>query len=275
MSRYALEWAKRQGDLDSIAKLALVLLADDAEGRDHKGRINLHELAKLIPSTVDGAESALDRLTSGQLAKYETSASPGGLTRVTYELLVPSNWGASFGGKRPSRTVGRVEEPTAVYRFYDEDGVLLYVGIANGPSGRFDQHAKTKAWWLDVRTREITWYEDRRAAEVEEDRAIIVEQPKYNVRGSATTCAGASRVRYVFKDSRQAKAHQLAERIINDIQAGEFDDCPVPEAQDLALRYSVDAVLAEQAGKILVRGGYVHLGFNRLVLGSGVWSWRR
>lgn len=282
MSRYALEWAKRQESTDPIAKLALVLLADDAEGKYHKGTMSLRELAKLICSTEGIVESGLEQLRADGFAKYETFVGPGfagkvGQTKLRYELLVPDRWSTSFGGKRPSRTSEPTDEPTAVYRFYDADGVLLYVGIANDPEGRFVQHSKVQRWWIDVCTREVTWYDDRRTAEVEEDRAILVEAPKYNVRGVEWSARnnGPSRARYIVKNGRYERAHHLAAQIINDIQAGAFDDGPIPEAEDLAERYGADVGLAGAAAQILIKGGYIHLGFNRLHLGSGVWAWPR
>lgn len=78
------------------------------------------------------------------------------------------------------------EAPTAVYRFYDGAGTLLYVGIAIDPDVRHDAHAREKAWWRDVdhrRTR-IAWCPDRYAAIDEENRAIETENPLYNVTGT-------------------------------------------------------------------------------------------
>ena len=40
----------------------------------------------------------------------------------------------------------------AVYRFYDDQDQLLYVGITHHPSVRWSQHRRDKVWWADVRT---------------------------------------------------------------------------------------------------------------------------
>ncbi|MEH0579041.1 GIY-YIG nuclease family protein [Streptomyces sp. B21-108] len=37
-------------------------------------------------------------------------------------------------------------ERTAVYRLYDEDERLLYVGVASDPRVRFKQHGRDKSW---------------------------------------------------------------------------------------------------------------------------------
>jgi excinuclease UvrABC nuclease subunit len=69
---------------------------------------------------------------------------------------------------------------TALYRFFDTRGRLLYVGIADMPGRRFAQHER-KEWWRDVIDINITWYKTRRAALDEEARAINYERPLHNV----------------------------------------------------------------------------------------------
>jgi predicted GIY-YIG superfamily endonuclease len=69
---------------------------------------------------------------------------------------------------------------TAVYRFYDRRGVLLYVGITNSPRHRFEQHAADKEWWPAVTGRTIEWCASRRAALEAEWFAIKNERPIHN-----------------------------------------------------------------------------------------------
>lgn len=73
---------------------------------------------------------------------------------------------------------------TAVYRFYQRPGVLLYVGITSVPEIRFRQHAATSEWWplADQALTEVVWRERRGLAEAEEICAIIVERPVFNIR---------------------------------------------------------------------------------------------
>lgn len=72
-------------------------------------------------------------------------------------------------------------EPHALYRFFDEDGALLYVGISVNPLGRWDQH-RAKTWWRDVRTATIEPCESREAALEAEMAAIRAESPEHNIR---------------------------------------------------------------------------------------------
>jgi prevent-host-death family protein len=69
---------------------------------------------------------------------------------------------------------------TALYRLYDEAGVLLYIGISHQPEVRFEQHAKFKEWWPQVVRREVEWFDDRPTAAAAEATAIRGEDPAHN-----------------------------------------------------------------------------------------------
>lgn len=74
----------------------------------------------------------------------------------------------------------------AVYRMFNLDGALLYVGISDDPKRRFAQHAHDKGWWYLVVRWTVEWYPDRASAAAEEARAIVDEAPAYNVAGVPT-----------------------------------------------------------------------------------------
>lgn len=71
---------------------------------------------------------------------------------------------------------------TALYRFYGKDDVLLYVGISDEPHRRRQEH-RDRAWWPEVVTQVIEWFDARERALHEELRAIRRERPKYNLAG--------------------------------------------------------------------------------------------
>lgn len=68
----------------------------------------------------------------------------------------------------------------AIYRLFDANHHLLYVGISNNPMYRFEQHAADKEWWREVSYYRAEWLEDRVLALTAETDAIWLEQPKYN-----------------------------------------------------------------------------------------------
>lgn len=78
--------------------------------------------------------------------------------------------------------VQRRVERTALYRFWDIQGRLLYVGITNSPDLRWAQHAADKPWWERVHHKQVcAWYPSRSRAEAAERMAIMCERPLYNV----------------------------------------------------------------------------------------------
>jgi len=72
------------------------------------------------------------------------------------------------------------DQPTALYRFYDSSGTLLYVGITNDPEARWRYHALTKAWWPTVVRKSVDWRPNRPDAERAEAAAIFTERPRHN-----------------------------------------------------------------------------------------------
>lgn len=76
------------------------------------------------------------------------------------------------------------DRATAVYRFFDKAGCLLYVGIAYDPAERWRHHATKAAWWKDAVDNTIDWYDTRAEAERAELAAIRYEKPLYNKVGS-------------------------------------------------------------------------------------------
>ena len=81
-------------------------------------------------------------------------------------------------------TVQAVEisgEPTALYRFYDQDDTLLYVGVSSNPAGRWVTHAAEKQWWPQVVRKTVVIYGSRIEAEIAEGIAIRSETPLHNI----------------------------------------------------------------------------------------------
>lgn len=78
--------------------------------------------------------------------------------------------------------------PVAVYRFYDQHGAILYVGVTAHLTSRFRSHSKTKAWWIDVdpdRT-VIEWHDSAAQASWRERTLIAELQPPMNSAGVTT-----------------------------------------------------------------------------------------
>ncbi|MFI8206844.1 MULTISPECIES: GIY-YIG nuclease family protein [unclassified Streptomyces] len=76
------------------------------------------------------------------------------------------------------------DHPTALYRFFDADGALLYVGITYDTEQRFASHRNSSPWWRDVASESIEWHDTRTLALAAESKAIKAERPRHNVSGS-------------------------------------------------------------------------------------------
>lgn len=84
------------------------------------------------------------------------------------------------------------DRATAVYRFFDGDNRLLYVGITFNLGGRFRAHERSSQWWASQRSVRVVWRDARAEALAEEAAAIQAEKPIFNVAG---TRAPTARVR--------------------------------------------------------------------------------
>lgn len=76
--------------------------------------------------------------------------------------------------------LGMHKKKTALYRHYNDQGELLYVGISLNPIRRVQQH-ENSAWWDEITRIEIERYENRRLALEAETAAIASEKPVHNV----------------------------------------------------------------------------------------------
>jgi predicted GIY-YIG superfamily endonuclease len=74
-----------------------------------------------------------------------------------------------------------VTKQTSVYRLFDADGDLLYVGIAGNPGRRFEQHRADKPWWGEVSRIDLEHWPTRQEAAEAESQAIREESPRYNI----------------------------------------------------------------------------------------------
>lgn len=70
---------------------------------------------------------------------------------------------------------------TAVYRLFNSDGVLLYVGVARNPAERMKFHQQFKKWWAEVSDTTEEWFDNRALALDAEAVAIREESPLYNI----------------------------------------------------------------------------------------------
>lgn len=143
-----------------------------------------------------------------------------------------------------------ISERTALYKLYDENDVLLYVGVTNNTAVRWAKHAADKPWWSDVSRQEITWHADRASALAAEKESIRAGQPRYN---SEHTSPAAPDV-----DSADWGYQAIADDLTARIERGEFiPGRPIPTVADLMVGYRVARQTVRSAVAVLVRNGLV------------------
>lgn len=103
---------------------------------------------------------------------------------------------------------------TAVYRFYDSENVLLYVGASGSPEKRWHGHA-AKPWWPDVKRNSMTWYPTKQEALAAETDAIQDEHPKHNIVHKSSP-GGPSKMELIevgeaYRSSREALRETMQE----------------------------------------------------------------
>lgn len=97
----------------------------------------------------------------------------------------------------------------SVYRYYDDIGLLLYVGITERGVVRNFEHSAFKDWWPFVVRQEVDHFDTRAEAAAEEKRLIRQYRPPYNVQHNA----GVREIREAYLALRRAQGRPPAEII--------------------------------------------------------------
>ena len=73
---------------------------------------------------------------------------------------------------------------TTLYRFYDDTGALLYVGISKHALRRLTEHQTGQPWWSEVARSTMEHFDTREEAAEAELVAIRTEGPLFNIAGA-------------------------------------------------------------------------------------------
>ena len=74
-----------------------------------------------------------------------------------------------------------VEETHILYRFYDDEERLLYIGVTVDPGKRMSAHCHGKSWWQSVHNITMQNFSSSSDLMCAEREAIKAEDPIYNV----------------------------------------------------------------------------------------------
>jgi len=70
---------------------------------------------------------------------------------------------------------------TSLYRHFEKDGTLLYVGISLNHVVRLSQHKAASPWFEKIATVTIEQFETRAEALKAETKAVVKEKPLHNI----------------------------------------------------------------------------------------------
>lgn len=140
----------------------------------------------------------------------------------------------------------------ALYRHYDADGVLLYVGITNDPGKRWNQHRGDKAWWEEVKLTRLEHFASRPEVLAAEKRAISDERPRWNIANNAGGRAYWQRV----EDAVQSFVEDLP-ILYPILLEGLTEGCrkAYVAAFEREIQLLVDCEAYERAGKVVTEPG--------------------
>lgn len=101
--------------------------------------------------------------------------------------------------RRPKRT----NKNTILYRAFDSDDVLLYVGITDDLGERTFNHARASTWMEFAATAKYEHFTDRREAEEVEISVIQSERPLFNLAYNDDPQADQRLVDYLIEHDRR------------------------------------------------------------------------
>lgn len=138
-------------------------------------------------------------------------------------------------------------ERTALYRFYDADDALIYVGVTGELKKRIAAHAR-KPWWPTVARQTVDWHEDRSDALAIETEDILKHRPQWNMRHDGETGV-VHRIRIPDRSAwREAVANAEAEgRSISAVIASFLDEYNAAAARRRKMEGMEGADLPETA----------------------------
>ena len=118
---------------------------------------------------------------------FDSMRTMAGMTRQQRLFWVSQGLGIGMEAARVydlEMTPHDLSGPSCLYRYYDAQGVLLYVGITKDPDKRRRQHELRSEWYPHAGEPVIEWFDDRASALTAERAAIHDERPVFNRTGA-------------------------------------------------------------------------------------------
>lgn len=143
----------------------------------------------------------------------------------------------------------------ALYRHFDADGTLLYVGVTRDLTARMAEHQRNSFWWASVETTNIEWVEVSRALAIEAS-AIASDRPIHNDmhRPKELRLDPASHRRRGASQTTPARWKQLADAGLTPAQAAHVEGKTPAAARKAASLYGFSFLDARRRDSALSGG---------------------
>jgi predicted GIY-YIG superfamily endonuclease len=109
-----------------------------------------------------------------------------------------------------------------LYRHFDKDDALLYVGVSLNAVQRLSQHRDASHWFAEIASVKVEWFADRKEALAAERAAITAENPRHNLY-RPTVKEVAKSVKEVAESGAEDSRRDLVRRLV------QFNPLYVPE----------------------------------------------
>ena len=103
---------------------------------------------------------------------------------------------------------------TYLYRHFDAEGKLLYVGISLQAINRLAQHRDNAHWFSNIRDVKIEVFESRQDALAAERKAILEENPSHNIQRPSAKEQRAITQEFSGNPSEESRK-DLVKRLVN------------------------------------------------------------
>lgn len=161
-------------------------------------------------------------------------------------------------------------ERVALYRHYDADGELLYIGVSKDPEARWVAHRGNQEPWIHQASQRVDeWYDSRPEAIAAEEAAIRNERPPFNGKHNYDDVAFDPSTWPQVDGSERATA--VADLIRQEIITGRWPvGHRIPSLKTLAAAAGVTTRLVTEASALLQREGWI-----RFDAGHGLFAQQR
>lgn len=103
-----------------------------------------------------------------------------GKRRTEYDAIRAALGALPFSPRRLTLEGKLQMDETTLYRFYDAEDGLLYIGVTSVGPSRWSDHEHHRTWWAMVDRAATEHYPDRASALAAEKAAIAAEHPPWN-----------------------------------------------------------------------------------------------